>query len=532
MTTEPADLAALVADLIGDQGRLATAYRTAAVGPNAQGAFAAAAQWEPVLQILHRATGLVTGLAAGYTTTPMTHADTVAPCTGCERRTAIRIYSQPWHYTCWLGAGGPLSPTLETGPQTAREAPAATARTERPTGPVRPSDGPHSRPVRRTVKLDPDEERRDWARAVRIRYPDATADECAAALDAWHGAMQHGGTPAKYVSHPGRTGITIFEWLCARHGASPRPEPLLNERVRELTRSRDVALCSLAFVSADQALRVGMAVTELDVTAQYLGAARSTELGHGQPVEKGPVPPVDQEMTFRRPGYARLASLPDLTALPAHVRAVLSAISPDGWLPFPLARYLQHDHHIALDVAEVIMWEPGTYGRRLDTWCTLIGAGRKTLGAAARAGGLAAAMALAVVKPTYSKFLGGMIRSERHNDRSSLRPDWYDMYVSQANVNALRAIDKAVRADPGLRVLGGMKDAYWLLSDDPTAGPLRPDGLTYADLPDQPTSFDQPGKWHVNRFGPVGDAIIAAHKSGRVGVLRKAITAANTLGTT
>lgn len=540
-TPVPTDVLQALGELIGAHGRLETAYRTAATAPDqplpVQGQFTAASRWEQTLQILHRATSLVSGLAAGYTSTPNSYDQhAVQPCGGCGRRTAVRIYGQPWHYVCWLDAGCPLTPAAPAPAQPAAVAPETAApATDTPTRDDRPGtadsavNGAHSgyrRVINRRVYLDPVEEARDWARAVRKRWPDATGDECAAALDAWHGAMQHGGTPARFVSHPGRTGITIFEWLCAKNGASPLPEPLANDRVRELTGSHDVALRMLAFIVPGQVPREGQAVTELDVTAQYLGAAVSTELGHGQPIEAGPVAPVDQEMTFRRPGYARLATLPDLSALPAHVQAALRMISPDGWLPFPVCRYLQHDHHIALDVAEVIMWEPGTYGRRLDPWCKLLGTGRKSLSTAARAGDHAAELALSVVKPTYSKFLGGMIRSERHNDRSSLRPDWFDMYVSQANINALRAIDKALAANPALRLLGGMKDAFWFLSDDPT-GPLRPTGLTYADLPDQPKSFDQPGKWHVNRFGLVTPEIIKAHKSGRVGVLRKAITAAD-----
>lgn len=443
------------------------------------------------------------------------------PCRRCGQPTIMRFCRYPATHDCWVAAGRPGLNHTANAATTPADAPAGGPG---PTGPVKPTQAVSGEtrpqnggpvPVRR-FDLDADEELRDWAREIRKRHPDATDAQCADALAAWHSHVTYSGDPVRFVSSPGYTGVAVYEWLTSRRGSMTRPEPLQHEAVLALTGAR-TTLQVLSFVDRDQPVAVGQAVTELDVNAQYLAAARSAELGDGEPAELGPIDPTEHAALFRRPGYVQLGAKPDLAHLPATGRLPYARVDAGWWLPTPTARYLQHDHGITLDIAEAWVWPAGQHGRRLSVWCGLFADARATLTAARDSGDQAASMALQALKAVYATFLGGMTRSERHNDRGTLRPDWHDQYVTQASVNALRALDK-VRKTAGATPIGLMKDSAWFVSAA-GAGPFKPDGLTISD---------QPGKWHVNRFGLVDDDIVTAHQSGRIGTLRRAITAADT----
>ena len=153
------------------------------------------------------------------------------------------------------------------------------------------------------------------------------------------------------------------------------------------------------------------------------------------------------------------------------------------------------------------------HGRRLAVWCGLFADARAALVAARDGGDRAAGVALQILKSVYATFLGGMTRSADHNDKGTLRPDWHDQYVTQANVNALRALDKA-RAASGVTPIGLMKDAaWWVTAAD--AAPFKPAGMEITERD------GQPGKWHVNRWARVDQDIVTAHASGRIGTLRR-----------
>jgi hypothetical protein len=130
-----------------------------------------------------------------------------------------------------------------------------------------------------------------------------------------------------------------------------------------------------------------------------------------------------------------------------------------------------------------------------------------------------------MLKAFYSRFIASWLRSS-HNTTTLRRPDWSIMAVSTAGSNALRALDKL---PDGVDPIGGMKDSFWFVSNsaDPALG-FRPDGLVYSDLPDtMPDSVDQPGKWHLNRWGAVTANMVAAHAEGRHGLLQKAVISAD-----
>lgn len=533
MTTPAStDPVALLGDLIGEHGLTEVAFRQAITAPDQ----APATRWGSVLQALHRAVGIASGLAAGQTTLPNGYAPDPQPCAGCSNRTAIRIYGLAWHWTCWQTAGCPV-PDVDS-PHAAVAAPAPTAPTTTPSqgsevaseppSPAQDTAPPtRSAPVKSpakpaksgapapnvTFELDADDELADFARALRKRVPDATDDQCHAALTAWHDALVRKGDPLRFVSSPGYTGVAAYEWLTGMHGVMVKPEALQHEAIKDLATSNRVYR-TLAFVNGDVTPTLGRAVTEGDVTAQYLAGARSCELGDGDPDELGPVAPADHEALFKRPCYVQLGTDPNLSGLPVTAAGAFAKLRAGLWLPGPAARYLSRDHGVQLDIAAAYAWPEGRYGRRLAVWCALIAEGRATLSAGKAHGDLASAHALIVLKLVYATFLGGMTRSEAHNDSGTLRHDWHDGYVMQSGVNMLRALDKALAN--GAELLGALKDSAWFLADQ---APIEPVGLTFAD---------QPGKWKNNRWGEITEDIITAHQGGRPGVLRKAITATDT----
>lgn len=521
------DLTAMLADLVGPGGRLEVAFRAAVHAP----AQRSADRWQPVLNELHDALGLAVGLATDQTEPPTStpYPAKTEPCARCAGVTAMRIYGRPWHYTCWVSAGSPITaaatPPAATEPtrtsaETAPAAPDAGSLANAGADPVQAANGQtrsqNGGPeLARRFELSDDEEMADWSREIRKRYPDATDAQSAAALQAWRRHVTYSGDPVRFVSSAGYTGVAVYEWLVARRGGMTRPEPLQNETVLELTGAR-TKLAVLSFVDRDQPVAAGQAVTELDVNAQYLASARSAELGDGEPVQLGPVDPSEHAATFKRPGYVQLGSRPTLDGLPATARLPYEQVDAGWWLPTPTARYLQHDHGLTLDIAAAWIWPASQHGRRLSVWAGLFADARTALTAARDADDDAAGMALRVLKSVYATFLGGMTRSAEHNDKGTLRPDWHDQYVTQASVNALRALDK-VRNTSGASPIGLMKDSAWFVTE-PDAAPFTPPGLVISE---------QPGKWHINRWGLVDDNIVRRHASGRIGTLRKAITAAD-----
>ncbi|WNV86643.1 hypothetical protein [Umezawaea sp. Da 62-37] len=388
-----------------------------------------------------------------------------------------------------------------------------------PPDPTAPAPAPRAtvrRPPVRTFFQDAATERADFTRAVRRitardHTPPPSDTLITAALHAWHTAVTAKDEPCRFVSSSGHTGVSAYHWLMTMHGAMTKPTALRSERVEELSRRDRTLIRSLSFVDPDTTPVVGQVITEVDVNAQYLAAARSVDLGDGEPVELDHVDPADLPALLKRPGYLRLATTPDLTNAPAHLRHALPRLVVGAWLPTPIAAYLHRDHNIGLDIAGAITWPAS--GRRLSVWCEMFANGRATLTATADTDP-AAALALRVVKDVYTRYLGGYLRSKTHNRGPTCRTDWHDMLVAQGVANAARAIDKTVTTD-GTTVLGSLKDAYWLLADTPT----HPTVLTFSP---------QPGKWKRNRVAPVTPAVIDAHRTGRVGLLRQAITASDT----
>lgn len=475
------------------------------------------------------------------------------PCRACGEPTLTRIHGLPAHGGCWERAGRPV-PQDNTTAQDAETAVAAIAHpdhSDAPASPAQPGSGPASgqtdghpqerddaAPPRRKkdreqerFHVDPDKEFEAWCRELRDPADDdadpqdeLTDDQCAQALTAWHDCVQVLGRPLRFLSWAGYTGVTLYELLTAAHGSMAEPVALNSPLVKDITAGRqDAGVHRMwSFINPDTAPMVGDWVTELDITAQFLGAAASVRCGDGEPDERADLPTNWLADHYDVPGYVRLAAPPALTTLRASARSSLSGLEEGRWLPMPVVKYLAKDRKIDLAIDQAVFWPQGRFGARLAKWCETIGAARTTLIGAARAGRPGADLALQVLKGVYASFLGGVMRSERTNDRGTLRHDWNDMTVATAGVNALRALDKL---PDGIEPIGGQKDAFWFTATD---APYRPDGLQYSDLPEtQPKTADKPGKWHVNRWGRVTEDIVGAHKRGRAGLLQRAIIAAD-----
>ncbi|MGW7537813.1 hypothetical protein [Amycolatopsis sp. NPDC054798] len=531
-------------EILGPGGTLGTAYRLAvertapATGPTARGV-----HWQPVMNDLQKALSLVAGVLAGHDRPPRTLGIAEwEPCTRCGVDTPARIYDTPWHYTCWQAAGCPLAPVEREGeqeparPAVAEPAPAAADdnaddhQDQEGRDPVEADwfvRRQRDRAQAATFDVDPDVERAHFAAAVRTRKRDATDDEVTAALAAWHTHVQPLGRSLRFVISPGYTGAMLYELLAAAHGTMVQPVKLADPLVWDVTRSSDF-LRWVHFLNPEVTPVAGMAVTELDITAQFLGAAPSTDLGDGEPDLLDAVTG-DWVPNLSRPGYVELAEPPGLAGLPAHARAAFAAVDAGTWLANPHAKYLAKDHGVQLHIGRAILWpagdraqrKPARYGRRLAVWAKEVREARLALTLAARADAPGAALALGVLKSMYAAFLGGMLRSEDVNNFGTLRPDWGDMLVTSAGSNTLRALDKL---PDGVVPLGGMKDSVWFPSDAAHA-PFRPGGLGYADQPgpDQ----DKPGKWHLNRWGVITDDLVRHHANGNVGLVRNAVIKAD-----
>lgn len=539
----PAAVAAL-ADLVGERGRLTIAFEAAT---RSTGGWAGA-RWHPLVRELERAMGLAAALEAGRGDGPVPAPGPgePQPCQRCGGRTPSQLNGVHWHRTCWLTAGCPTTSadggTVEgddtaateikrqrpsEGAASAAVPPRPAPRRQRPADRRRGTEADRTRFVDR---VDQDEELAAFARALRSvdRRADATDAECAAALAAWHRCLRlrvrGEDRPIHFVTRPGYTGVTLYELLNKAHGAMVTPEALTHPLAKEITAPVSPTVRTLGWLNPDATVTAGMALTELDVTAQYLAASRSVLCGDVDPDVHGSVSADELGTLVGWPGWLQLASAPDLSTLAPHARHALSDVAEGWWLPCPLAKYARQ-RGVALDVARAVVWPQGRHGNRLDAWGGVVADARRQLIAGTKAGQNTQAHedALAVVKLTYAGFLGGMLRSEEHNDTGTLRPDWADMVVSQAGANELRALDKL--ADPSV-IVGGLRDAVWLATEPGTA-PVRPSELDYADKAGK--WENRPGKWHVNRWGTVTEKLARAHARGRIGNVHDEVIAADEL---
>lgn len=312
-----------------------------------------------------------------------------------------------------------------------------------------------------------------FTRAARLHFPEATAADISPALDLY----EHKLNGTRFEESAGITGIIMFHRLMEMHGSVPQLEKVSTlDLVGERGRHPDALKIQRAFnavipaaLGPDAAWLYGT-----DVNAQYLAAGGSVELGCGQPERLGQF----TREHLKLPGYAQLVT--------AGMPAPFTAIRPGEWVPMPMVKlafeWAAQGRCPEPQVTEVIVWPK--HRRWFRLLCRDLGAGRAALLDRQDVPGR---IALDVIKQTYSKTLGGMVRSERHNRTAMLRPDWGDMVRATATANMWRAL---AGATPGPVAVLNTDAAYFAM---PAEG-QQPDGLIFSS---------QPGKWKPGRQCPV-----------------------------
>lgn len=403
------------------------------------------------------------------------------------------------------------NPTEDTPePMTEPERPAQPAEPE-PTAGRAPADAELAAFTRAVVKA---------TAKVGTERPVPDPEAVRAALDLWHEHtglrfwkpdLKHDGMGVP--SYRGEVGVARFAQVRAIAGAPgeagrtmathPLVLALNDPQNRDAVKAHD-----FSFVNPDVAPELGQFLTGLDVNTQYLAASR-TDLGTGEP-ELFDLDHVDDKQT-KYPGYVRAAA-----ALPAdrlEWRRGLARITAGSWVPMPVVRHIQRDLKIEFPASQALVWTE--FGRPLDAWGEPF---RRLRDALLGRTDLPAKYALAVNTGVYQSFLGGMLRAKKWN-KYVFRPDWADMIEATGWANALRGVGKSDAIPLGMR-----RDAVWFLADH---APFQPAGIEIS-MQDTNPPF-KAGKWKIERYGPVTDQLIRAHKRGRVGLVNDAIIALDQL---
>jgi hypothetical protein len=389
-------------------------------------------------------------------------------------------------------------------PESPAQAPVAVAPAPAPTEPPEPAqarpepgctlDEPCHRPECAACYPEPrpgptrDDEREAFGRAVAKLGLDATDAEVTAALGIWHEVT--GGV--RWVSYAGQVGQAWFAKLAGQYASMKAPAPLASERAREVAESGPFTRVNYV-AKPGRVIRPGRHhVTAYDLNGQHAAAAGSADLGDGEP----------EHVTSPR-ALGGLVNLPGYVLLSKALRTGHPAFGPNGgtiaagtWIAMPLVKFLAGDLGLTVPAAEVLYWP--RKGRRLSVYVDRYRQARDKLMKAEQT--VPVRVALAVLKYQANAFIG-MFHSETYSHGGFYRPDWYDMIVSTAEANALRAIAKCKTAP-----VAKMADtAYWVADDCP----YRPEGLTVSA---------QLGKWKLDRHGPVTEDFITAVKDGPAAV--------------
>lgn len=387
-------------------------------------------------------------------------------CPGCQELGPAALAIDGYHVTCAPEPASPPEPE-----RVERERQADDADRSQPGEPGR----------RRVADLSAPDELAMFGRALRKpeMYPDADDDDLAAALDVFH-AVTNGG---RYVSFAGQVGQALFARQLSRFPSMVAPTPVASSRAREAWESG--AQTRANFVTRGQRVKLGMAFTGFDINGQFPAAAGSTELGDGEP-EIIDRPRVLGDLV-NLPGYARLAKAVR-TGHPA-----FGTLEADAWLPMPFVKFLSRDLGLTIPAAEVVYWP--RKGKRLSVYVKYAYREPRERLARMPQDSMPVRLAMAALKDQANAFIG-MLRSEKYSKGGFYRPDWYDMTVSTAEANALRAFAKCA-AQPVAKIAD---TAYWVADD----APRTPEGLIVSG---------QIGKWKLERYGPVTAEFAGAYRA-------------------
>lgn len=341
------------------------------------------------------------------------------------------------------------------------------------------------------------------ARADNTWADAETGRELAAGLAAYESALS-----IRFRVSPAATGLSLLGMLHKRKGAVALVTPETLPPAEVCDTERALSWCR-ALTDTERGHRY---VHGLDKHGAYLGAASDLIVGLGD--AEHVTDHVTDHVGFdsKVPGMWRVSAFG-----PAPDR---DDRLPHPWIGDPAGSMWRSTATLAyaaeqgaeVTVSEAWVWP--SKGKPLSPFYRRCREGRTRLMERAAAGEPGCALALSVLKETYSATLGGALASratgERDTPGSLYRPDWRSALVARARVNLLRNVDKH-----GVHPFAADVDQFFFTSDSPdpaSVGLPMGDGL---------------GEYGAKTAAELDDAIRTAVEGGR---LRPLLTALGVRG--
>lgn len=316
-------------------------------------------------------------------------------------------------------------------------------------------------------------------------------------LSRWAGQVQSKGTPVPYRRKPGAAGLDLLRLTRnGRDGGQRQTEAVTPPPVID-----QVQVNPYLWRRRPGPGERPVYVHGYDRNAEYLGAARTVELGMGEASHASDPLPFDPKVAglwLVDPGRAEFASLPD----PAGPESVTGP----RWMTTPGVAYLV-ERGYEVNPAEAWLWAERS--RYLDKWAETFTTARRNLSA-----GLPTPDSLAVlaaVKAAYAETVGRLAASYSGDGSDPLfRPDWRAFVMDAARVNLHRAIVKVGEADNRFPLLV-YRDLVVYGSDDPDPVSSAPPHLVLSG---------QVGKFKPQLAAPAGPVLeLLEHGSGVVEIV-------------
>lgn len=322
-------------------------------------------------------------------------------------------------------------------------------------------------------------------------------------LSMWAGVVQSKGTPVPYRRKPGAAGLDLLRLTRdGRDGGRRQLEAVTPPPVLERTQ-----VAPYLWRRRPGPGERPTYVHGYDRNAEYLGAARTAELGMGEASHvSGPLPFDAQTagLWLIDPGRAGFVSLPD----PAGPESVTGP----RWMTTPGVAYLV-ERGYEVHPREAWLWAEKS--RYLDKWAERLTLARSNLSAGLSSPDKDAV--LAAVKATYSETLGRLAASYSADGSDPLfRPDWRAFVMDAARVNLHRSLVKVGDADSRFPLLV-YRDLVVYGTDEQDPSWMRnPQGTAPPHL----TLSGQVGKWKPAMSAPAGPVLeLLEHGAGVVEIV-------------
>ncbi len=337
------------------------------------------------------------------------------------------------------------------------------------------------------------------ARADNTWADAGTGRELAAGLAAYESALS-----IRFRVSPAATGLSLLGMLHKRKGAVPLVTPETLPPAEVCDTERALSWCRV-LTDTERGHRY---VHGLDKHGAYLGAASDLIVGLGDAEH------VTDHVGFNSkvPGVWRVSAFGPAPGRDARLPHVgIGDPASSMWRSTATLAYAA-EQGAEVTVREAWVWP--SKGKPLSPFYRRCREGRMRLTGRAAAGEPGCALALSVLKETYSATLGGALASratgERDTPGSLYRPDWRSALVARARVNLLRNVDKH-----GVHPFAADVDQFFFTSDSPdpaSVGLPMGDGL---------------GEYGAKTAAELDDAIRTAAEGGR---LRPLLTALGVRG--